>query len=301
VARSLALPQKELSPKYFYDARGSALFDRITALPEYYLTRAESRLIRSFAQGWLERLRVCTLVELGAGSGEKTRLLLDALPDGAVYVPVDISGAYLSQITAELGTDYPAIEIVPARADIERELRIPAGQQRPLVVALMGSTIGNFDEPAAVSLLRRAGLLLEAGDRLLIGTDLRKDPARLEAAYNDAEGVTAAFNLNVLRVLNRELDADFDLDAFEHRAIYDERHARIEMHLVSVRPQRIHVPGVGDINVAAGETIRTEISCKYDRDSVEAMLAAAGMALDAWVTDDVGYALAVGRSVANDS
>jgi L-histidine Nalpha-methyltransferase len=293
VARSLGAPQKQLSPKYFYDARGSALFDRITELPEYYLTRAERRLIRSFAQDWLARLHACTLVELGAGSGEKTRLLLDALPDGAVYVPVDISTTYLAQIEADIGADFPALHIAPARSDIASELHLPERLQRPLVVALIGSTIGNFDEAAAAALLRRTSAVLEPGDRFLLGVDLRKDAATIEAAYNDAQGVTAEFNLNVLHVLNRELDADFDTDQFEHRAFYDERLGRIEMHLVSRSRQRVHVPGAGAFDLEAGETIRTEISCKYDRTTVERMLQTAGMSMEEWVVDDGRYALVV--------
>lgn len=293
VGRSLSRVQKELSPKYFYDGRGSELFSRITELPEYYLTRAERRLIETFATGWLGGIGACTLVELGPGSGDKTRRLLGALPSGAVYVPVEISPSYLEQIANELGPDFPDLRILPVRADFTRELPLPEGIGRPLVIAFLGSTIGNFDPSSAGALLRAARSALRTGDRLLLGVDMRKDRETLEAAYNDAEGVTAEFNRNILHVLNRELGADFDPPAFRHRAVYDEVTGRIEMHLVSKRAQRVEIPGVGAFDFEPGESIRTEISSKYDRETIERMLNDAGMVLERWETDEGRYVLAV--------
>ncbi|HSJ10132.1 MAG TPA: L-histidine N(alpha)-methyltransferase [Longimicrobiales bacterium] len=290
VARGLGLEQKELSPKYFYDARGSELFDRITELPEYYLTRAERALLAAFVKPWLVQTGARSIVELGAGSGDKTHLLLGALPAGGVYVPVDISRSYLEQIADELRPAFPALRIVPAHADITSELPLPNDVERPLVVAFIGSTIGNFSDAMAAALLRRVHDVLGPADRLLLGVDLRKDAAKLNAAYNDSAGVTAEFNLNVLHVINRELDADFDTDAFRHRAFYDERLGRVEMHLVSTRAQTVSIPEVGEFTFARDETIRTEISSKFDRPGVEQVLARAGLELGEWWEGN-GYAL----------
>lgn len=288
-------PQKTLSPKYFYDTRGSALFDEITRLPEYYLTRRERKLLGSFAGQWLASVGPCVLIELGPGSAEKTRTLLDALREGAWYVPVDISPSYLDQIATDVGADYPHLKVVPAEADISRDVRLPERLPHPAVFAFLGSTIGNFDRPTAVRLLQRVRDSMAGSDRMLLGADLRKDRRVIEAAYNDSRGITAAFNLNILHVLNRELDADFDTAAFEHRAFYNEAESRIEMHLVARAPQVIHIPGMDPVRIESGESIRTEISCKYDRPTLEAMFADAGLALEHWVTDDGTYALATAR------
>lgn len=284
----LSRPQKELPPKYFYDARGSALFEAITRLPEYYLTRAERALLERWIPAWIGELRPGALVELGAGSAEKTRILLDAIAASATgratYVPVDVSAEFLDETAARLTTEYPSLGVVPLVADFTAELALPAGLPRPVLHAFLGSTIGNFAPGEAVALLRGARGRMEEGDRFLMGVDLRKDPAVIEAAYNDAQGVTAAFNLNMLRVLNAAAGTDFDPDAFEHRAFYDGAEHRIEMHLVSRAAQAVTVPGVGVFPFRAGESLRTEISCKHDRASVEAMLAAAGMRLARWET-----------------
>jgi len=344
VAEGLGREQKELPPKYFYDTHGAALFDRITMLPEYYLTRVERELLAGFAVGWIGRAGARALVELGAGSAEKTRILLDAItmvrrrervgagagradfgasggrgdatrkegrggrdaggaaagagaPGAPWYVPVDISAAYLDALAASLEREYGArLEVHPIEADLTATLRLPAGTPRPAVFAFLGSTIGNFERDDATALLRRVRTAMREDDHFLMGADLRKERAILEAAYNDAQGVTAEFNLNILRVLNRELDADFDLDAYEHRAFYDAERGRIEMHLVARAPQIVLVPGAGQFDIAAGETIRTEISCKYDRAAVESLFAAAGLELEQWVTEaGRRYALAVGR------
>jgi L-histidine N-alpha-methyltransferase len=295
VAEGLARTQKELPPKYFYDTRGARLFDEITRLPEYYLTRLERELLRSFAQGWLRSTGAGALVELGPGSGEKTRILLDALPPGAWYVPVDISRSYLDALATEIAPAYAHLRVVPALSDIAVSLALPRGLPRPVVFAFLGSTIGNF-ESDAVPLLRRIRRHMNEADHLLLGADLDKDPRVLAAAYNDSRGVTAEFNLNILRVLNRELGADFDVNAYRHRASYDAQRRRIEMHLVATSPQDVRIPGAGSFHLAEGESIRTEISCKYDRERVVSMLADAGLALDSWVTDAAEwYALATAR------
>jgi L-histidine N-alpha-methyltransferase len=296
VADGLRKPQKELPPKYFYDALGSLLFDEITRLPEYYLTRIESRLLDSFGRNWLAEQKPASLVELGAGSGEKTRILLDALSAGAWYVPVDLSPSYLEALASDLGAEYPQLVVRPSRCDITRSLDLPPGLPRPTVIAFLGSTIGNFDGESAIQLLRRVSAELNEGDRFLIGVDLDKDVRMLEAAYNDSRGITAAFNLNILRVLNRELGTNFNLDAFAHRAFYDRSEKRIEMHLVAESPQAIHVPQLGTLLMTAGESIRTEISCKYDRPSIERLFAASGLELEHWITDPGSlYALVTGR------
>ena len=301
VAQGLQRPQKELSPKFFYDQRGSELFEAITRLPEYYPTRSERALLTEFAPAWIAERRPASLVELGAGAADKTRILLDAIEassPGATYVPVDISGDFLESAAEGLREDYPALEIRPVVADMAERIRLPEDLPRPAVFALLGSTIGNFRPGAAVALLGRTRAAMLPGDRFLLGADLVKDAAVLEAAYNDAAGITAAFNRNVLHVLNRELGADFDPDAFRHRAFYDRAKRRIEMHLVAERAVTATIPGAGSFTFAEGETVRTEISCKYDRDMIEGLFSEAGLVLERWVEgpDDVHrFGLAVGR------
>lgn len=279
---------KEIPSKYFYDERGSELFDQITRLPEYYLTRAEGEILRRITPELVQATVPCTLVELGPGSGEKTRILLDqivARSPTPVYVPVDVSDTYLEQLSAELSADYPGLVVRPSLCDITREIRLPPGLASPLLVAFLGSTIGNFEAAAAGALLARIGAWLKPEDRLLIGFDLKKDAAVLHAAYNDAAGVTAEFNLNILRVLNQALDCDFDPGAYRHRADYNAALGRIEMHLVSTIEQRVRIDGLGTVQIANGESIRTEISCKYERAEIEAMLGVAGLALVSFDTD----------------
>lgn len=302
VAAGLARSQKEVSPKYFYDRRGSELFDAITRLPEYYLTRAERALLRSFVPGWVAAELPVSLVELGAGSADKTRIILDAM--GArheasfdrrpVYVPVDISGDFLDSVAARLRREYPALEVLPVVADISGGVPRPDRLPAPAIFALLGSTIGNFTTNGAARLLGRVRHAMDPADRLLLGVDLRKDRATLEAAYNDEAGITAAFNRNILNVLNRRLGADFDPDGFEHCAYYSEEHHRIEMHLVARRAQTVHIPGSEPVHIQARETIRTELSHKYDRETVAQLFRAAGLTPDRWESDDV-FALAVAR------
>ena len=298
IREGLSRPQKELPPKYFYDARGSELFEEITRLPEYYLTRTERALLERWMPAWTAGLRPRALVELGAGSAAKTRIVLDAMRaagGGEAYVPVDVSAEFLDQTAAAVRREYPGLRVVPAVADLCQALPLPDGLPGPVLHAFLGSTIGNFAPADAVALLERVRRGMGPEDRFLMGVDLRKDPARVEAAYNDAAGVTAEFNRNMLRVLNHRAGADFRPDAFRHRAFYHTGEHRIEMHLVSAHAQRVRVPGAGVFRLAAGESIRTEISCKHDRGSVDALFSAAGLEVREWETDDAGlYALVLG-------
>ena len=294
---------KTLPSKYFYDRRGSELFEEITRLPEYYLTRAERAILDRDAQPLIAHLRPATLVELGAGSAEKTRILIEAMlaarastgDESPSYVPIDVSETFLEETAARLRRDYPALDVFPVIGDLSEELELPRLLPAPALFAFLGSTIGNFDERQAIGLLTRVREVMRPGDRFLLGADLHKDPARLHAAYNDARGVTAEFNRNVLRVINHELGADFGIDDFSHRAFYDSVQHRIEMHLVAARALSVQIPGIGCINFRSGESVRTEISCKYDRPRLEALLAAAGLILEQWLTDG-DFALAVARA-----
>lgn len=299
VKRGLAMPQKELDPKYFYDERGSELFEQITELPEYYLTRAERAVLEADIPQFIAQMRPRSLVELGAGSATKTRIILDAMQQAGSaeqYVPVDVSGDFLEATAGRLREDYPSLAIVTAIGDFSSELVLPY-LVRPTLFAFLGSTIGNFEEDAAVGILARVARQMRPGDRFLLGADLRKDVGVIEAAYNDAAGVTAEFNINVLRVLNRELDADFDLSAFRHRAIYDRDMHRIEMHLDTLRDQTVTIPELGEVKFSRGESIRTELSCKYDRESIDELFKRAGFRLDTWLTgNDNLFALAVGSA-----
>ncbi len=297
VKRGLFLGQKELDPKYFYDERGSELFEEITRLPEYYPTRAERALLISAIPALIDELRPASLVELGAGSASKTRVILDAMSDteeGRQYVPVDVSSEFLLDSASKLRMEYPGIEIDPAVGDFSNELDLPS-LQHPALFAFLGSTIGNFREAAAIQILKRVSSRMGGNDVFILGVDLRKDPDVIEAAYNDAAGVTAEFNLNVLRVLNRELTADFDLSAFRHRAFYDRDRHRIEMHLDSMADQVVNIPEIGEVRIQNGESIRTELSYKYDRETVESLFGKADLCLERWLTvEGEAFGLAVG-------
>jgi L-histidine N-alpha-methyltransferase len=292
--------QRTLPPKYFYDLRGSQLFEEITRLPEYYLTRTERALLATRMPATMAMLRPGALIELGAGNADKTRTILAAIrearPD-VVYVPVDVSATFLTETARALRNEFPELRVVPVVADFVHGVEPPRGLQHPVVWAFLGSTIGNLEDPEAERLLAGIQRHLTREDRLLLGADLVKDRRVLEAAYNDARGVTAAFNRNVLTVLNRELGADFEPTAFAHRAVFDGHAGRIEMHLVAVRDQCIHVPGLPTLMIPRGESIRTEISNKYTPERLQRLLTAAGLALCEWDTDDAGgYALMlVGR------
>jgi L-histidine N-alpha-methyltransferase len=280
---------KTLPSKYFYDERGSALFEQITELPEYYQTRTESSILALQAAPLTADYGFSELVELGSGSARKTRILLDALRQrGSLerFVPLDVSEEMLRQSSRALLQVYPEVQIHGVVGDFLGHLRhVPAPRGRRLVVFL-GGTIGNLDVGERAEFLTEVRSLIGSGDRFLIGLDLVKDVERLEAAYNDAAGITAEFNLNVLRVVNRALEANFDPGAFWHSAFYAPAHARIEMHLVSDFAQSVEVRSIGlSADLDAGESIRTEISCKFTRDTAERMLASAGFSVDEWLVD----------------
>lgn len=299
VRAGLTRRPKELAPKYFYDARGSRLFERITGLPEYYLTRAEREILQGVAPVLVEGLRPRALVEFGSGSAAKTRILLDAMRAAGsleAYASIDVSRSAIEKAAERLGADYPDLRVVGLIGDFRRSAGLPF-EEMPRLVAFLGSTIGNLGPEAAVAFTRRVARAMRPADGFLVGFDLVKEPERLEAAYNDAAGVTAEFNRNVLRVLNRELDADFDLGAFRHRAFYDRERARVEMHLISERPQTVRIADLDlEVDFDRGETIRTELSHKYTRSSAEALLAAAGFRIARWDTDGEGrFALALAR------
>lgn len=288
---------KILPPKYFYDERGSALFDQITRLPEYYPTRLEAEILRREADDLVAASGADTLVELGSGTSEKTRILLDAMNRAGVlrrFVGFDVSEATLRTAAAAIAEEYPGTEVRAVVGDFERHLgRLPHLGRR--MVAFLGGTIGNLGRVERATLLRDLSSGLAPGDTLLLGTDLVKDRDRLVRAYDDAAGVTAEFNKNMLRVLNRELGADFEVDGFTHVARWDPTEERIEMWLRSDRRQTVHVSALAlDVSFEAGEEMRTEISSKFRRAGVEAELDAGGFRLDRWLTDDAGdYALSL--------
>ncbi|HEU5208859.1 MAG TPA: L-histidine N(alpha)-methyltransferase [Longimicrobiales bacterium] len=303
IRAGLAREQRELPSRLFYDERGSRLFEEITRLPEYYLTRAEQALITDQVPSWIERHRPRSLVELGAGSALKTRPFLTAMhadTGGVTYVPIDVSAEFLANTAERLREEHPRLTVRPVAATFIRALELVGSLPGPVLLTFLGSTIGNFARDAAVDLLRRVGNVMQPDDRFILGVDLRKDAATLEAAYNDARGVTAEFNLNILRVMNDEFGADFDPGAFRHSAVYNRDVHCIEMHLVSTAAQSVSVPGIGTIDLGKGETIRTEISCKYDRQVVQEMFAAAGLDLLEWRQDSDGmFALSLaGRQAA---
>jgi L-histidine Nalpha-methyltransferase len=291
VLDGLTRPFKELPPKHFYDERGCELFDRITELPEYYPTRAERAILEAQAEAIVSVTGAAELVELGSGTAAKTRVLLDAMGARGTlsrYVPFDVAESVVQESAEALVEEYPGLRVHGVVGDFERHLdRIPPPVPgEPRIVALLGGTIGNFPPGSRRRLLRDVAALLGPDDRLLLGTDLVKDPAVLEAAYDDSAGVTAEFNRNVLHVLNRELDADFPLEDFEHVAFFDRRNEWIEMRLRARRAASVRVGALGlDVELKAGEEIRTEISAKFTRARLVEDYAAAGLRLTGWHTD----------------
>lgn len=286
VLEGLRSTPKELPSKYFYDEAGSRLFEEITRLDEYYVTRVELGILRRHAAALALALGPeVRLIEPGAGSGLKIRLLLDRLERPVGYVPIDVSESALACAVRQLSRRYPHLEITPLRADFAAPLALPESRARRDVVFFPGSTIGNLHPADAARFLERLGTLAGASGALLVGVDLKKDPAILERAYDDARGVTAAFNRNLLRRLNRELGADFRPDAFRHRAFYDADRGRIEMHLVSERLQEVRI-GDAVVVFEPGESVRTECSYKYAPREFAGLLRRAGLRTTAFFTDE---------------
>ncbi|OMC31839.1 dimethylhistidine N-methyltransferase [Mycobacterium sp. GA-1841] len=299
VREGLTGSPKTLPPKWFYDAVGSDLFDQITRLPEYYPTRTEATILRDRAPEIVAAAGADTLVELGSGTSEKTRMLLDAMRDGGQlrrFIPFDVDAGVLRMAGEAIGREYPGIEIDAVCGDFEEHLgKIPAVGRR--LVAFLGSTIGNLTPGPRAEFLAALADAMQPGDSLLLGTDLVKDAGRLVRAYDDSAGVTAAFNRNVLSVVNRELDADFALEAFEHVAKWNADEERIEMWLRAGTPQHVRVAGLGlDVAFEAGEEMLTEVSCKFRVGGVADELTKAGLRQTHWWTDaegDFGLSLAV--------
>jgi len=301
VRRGLRSIPKEVSPKYFYDDRGSRLFEQITELEEYYPTRAEAEILATRSTEIVAAAGSPTaLVELGSGSAAKTRHLLSAMRAAGcleTYVPVDISEEITHQTAEALVDEYPGLAVRGLVCDFERDLeRIHDTGERRLI-AFLGGTIGNLYPYQRRSFMCRIAALMFPGDHFLLGTDLIKDRARLEAAYDDSEGITAEFNKNVLEVLNRELDADFDPDAFAHVARYDAGEERMDIRLRSLVDQRVRIDGIDlDVDFRAGEDLKTEISTKFSRERLEEVYEHAGLELCGWFTDAAGdYALSLAR------
>ncbi|MGW0630553.1 L-histidine N(alpha)-methyltransferase [Streptomyces sp. NPDC002758] len=284
----LTATPKTLPPKWFYDARGSELFEQITELPEYYPTRAEREILADRAGEIAAAAGARTLVELGSGSSEKTRYLLDAFADLDTYVPVDVSESALTQAGQALIEERPGLSVHALIADFTARLSLPE-TPGPRLLVFLGGTIGNLLPPERAVFLASVRALLTPGDTLLLGTDLVKDEQVLVRAYDDAAGVTAEFNKNVLAVVNRELGADFDPGAFDHVALWDAGNEWIEMRLRSRTAQTVKVPALDlAVDFAAGEELRTEVSAKFRKEGVAAELAAAGLELTHWWTDAQG-------------
>lgn len=292
VIAGLSRQSKRLAPKFFYDEQGSQLFDAITRLPEYYPTRTEIGLLRQHGKDMADLLGSNGLLfELGSGSNIKIRVLLDALQPRS-YAPIDISPEYLRTSAGAIAQDHPELEVHAICTDYSKPLELPAGLEVEQRAAFFpGSSIGNFEPTQAGDLLRSIARLLGPTGRLLIGVDLKKDPARLHAAYNDAQGITAAFNKNLLKRINRELGADFDVADFRHAAFYNEKQGRIEMHLVATAPQRVHIDG-RSFEFQAGESIHTENSYKYSIEEFQTLATHAGLAsIGVWQDDDALFSI----------
>lgn len=288
VRHGLTTTPKTLPPKWFYDAHGSDLFEQITELPEYYPTRAEREILAGRAGEISAALPARTLIELGSGSSDKTRYLIDALTDLHTYVPVDVSDSALTQAGQALAAERPALHVHALIADFTGNLALP-DTPGPRLLAFLGGTIGNLLPAERAEFLARARSLLSPGDALLLGTDLVKDEEVLVRAYDDRAGATAAFDKNVLTVVNRELGADFDPDAFDHVALWDAGNEWIEMRLRSRTTQTVKVPALDLlVHFTAGEDLRTEVSAKFRKEGVSAELDAAGLDLSRWWTDSEG-------------
>jgi dimethylhistidine N-methyltransferase len=288
VIQGLRALLKSIPCKYFYDEQGSCLFDQICDLDEYYPTRTELAIMREFGEEMAACVGSdCLLIEYGSGSGIKTRILLDHLQEPAAYVPIDISREHLTRSATDLARTYTGLQVLPVCADYTREFTLPTASRTASrrVVYFPGSTIGNFSTDEARRFLARIAGVSGVGGGLLIGVDLKKDPEILERAYNDRKGVTAAFNLNLLERINRELGADFVLDQFRHQAVYDRQTGRIEMYIVSLRDQAVHVGGQ-EFSFVEGDRILTECSCKYGLDEFAQLAASVGLKVERVWTDD---------------
>ncbi|RZE89284.1 L-histidine N(alpha)-methyltransferase [Streptomyces sp. SCA2-2] len=289
VRAGLTSVPKTLPPKWFYDARGSELFEEITRLPEYYPTRAEREILADQAGEIAAALPARTLVELGSGSSEKTRLLLDALTGLEAYVPVDVSESALRGAGEALARERQGLRVHALIADFTGRLKLPEGLPGPRLVAFLGGTLGNLLPEERTAFLASVRASMAPGDGLLLGTDLVKDEETLVAAYDDARGVTAEFDKNVLRVVNRELGADFDLDRFDHVARWDAEREWIEMRLRARSAATVKIPALDlAVEFAEGEEVRTEVSAKFREEGVRAELAAAGLTAKGWWTDRAG-------------
>ncbi len=302
VLDGLTKPFKELPPKYFYDTAGALLFDQICELPEYYPTRTEAAILSQHCRGIVERTGACELVELGSGYATKTRILLaemDRAGTLTTYLPVDVTETAVRGVAAELTGEYPGLTVHGIIGDFECDLGQIPEAQGPRIVAFLGGTLGNFTPGARRGFLRGIATMLRPEDTLLIGHDLVKQPAIIEAAYNDSAGVTAAFNRNILHVVNQELDADFDPESFEHVAFFDRQHEWIEMRLKATREMEVHVGGLNiDVHFAAGEELRTEISAKFTRERLDQDFSAAGLEIeDLLIDSDDLYGLSLSRPV----
>jgi len=300
VLDGLTRPFKELPPKHFYDAVGAELFDRICEQPEYYPTRTERAILVERAAEIVALTGATELVELGSGTAAKTRILLQAMADAGTltrYVPIDVTEGMVREVAEQLVEEHPGLAVHGIVGDFERHLQHVPAAGGPRIVAFLGGTLGNFTPGSRRCFLRQLAQLLRPQDYLLLGTDLVKDPAVIEAAYDDAAGITAAFNRNVLKVVNAELDADFDPEAFEHVAFYDHEREWLEMRLRASRKMTVHVGALGlDIDFAPREELRTEISAKFTPERLEDELASSGLELAELLTDpDQMFALSLSR------
>ncbi len=295
IFKGLTQPQKAIAPKFFYDKRGSELFDQICEVEEYYPTRTEIHLLKTYCRDIAQLVgQDCLLIEYGSGSSAKVRLLLDALPHLAGYMPIDISQEHMLQASAELAQCYPDLDVIAVCADYTQDFQLPPYSKKPVnhkLIFFPGSTIGNLHPQEAIHLLKTSASLLDKGDGMLIGVDLKKDPAILNAAYNDAQGVTAEFNLNLLERINQELNANFDLSHFRHWAFYNKDESRIEMHLVSLKEQTVIIDKT-PFHLRQDETIHTENSYKYSIEEFQDMANYAGFdAQQVWKDADHLFSL----------
>ncbi|NDJ17324.1 L-histidine N(alpha)-methyltransferase [Myxacorys almedinensis] len=282
VVRGLSQTPKTLPPRYFYDDRGSQLFEQICNLPEYYLTRTETNILQQYAGAIADLTGSCELIELGSGSSTKTRILLDAYQNAeheVIYCPIDISAGILESSAQQLLLDYPDLRVHGFAGTYELALeKLPDSELPTRVIGFIGSTLGNLNPQACETFIQQITNALKPGEYFLLGIDLHKSTPQLEAAYNDSQGITAAFNLNMLRHLNRRFAGDFDLTQFEHVAIYNESQRQIEMHLRSVRSQVVHLKALDlTVEFAAGETILSEISRKFDLEQTQHLLESKGL------------------------